>query len=82
MDNRKSRSGYHGAKGHVRFTPDSERESEFPQTVPVRIAPEKRTATQTGISAKGHKRTSRQYETDVQYVRYTLFMLADAPGWP
>ena len=46
-----------GAKRHVRFTPNSDRESEFPQTVMFAL---KRTrAVQLGMSAMGHKRTSR-----------------------
>src|SRR5262245_44063969 len=46
-----------GAQTHVRFTPNSDRESRHPQTV-MSALPQKRTcAVQPGMSAMGQKRT-------------------------
>jgi hypothetical protein len=45
------------AKGHVRFAPNSDRESGFPQTVMSALPPEATCAAQTVMSALGHKRT-------------------------
>jgi len=48
------------AKGHVRFTPNSDRKSGFPHKV-VSALPRKRTcAVQLGMSAMGQKRTLPQ----------------------
>jgi hypothetical protein len=47
-----------GAIAHVRFTPDSDRESVFPQKVMSALPPKKRThAVQQRMSTKGQKRT-------------------------
>src|SRR5262245_6602105 len=47
------------AKGHVRFTPNSDRKSRHVTNGHVRFTPESGHAAQQSMSAKGHKRTFR-----------------------
>jgi hypothetical protein len=46
------------AKGHVRFTPNSDRESGFPQNGMSALHPKADMCVQLGMSALGQKRTS------------------------
>jgi hypothetical protein len=46
-----------GATNHVRFTPNSDRESGFPQTVKSALPPKADMALQLAMSALGQKRT-------------------------
>ena len=45
------------AKGHVRFTPNSDRKSGFPHKVMSALPPKRTCAVQLGMSAKGQKQT-------------------------
>jgi hypothetical protein len=54
------------AKGHVRFAPNSDRESGFPQTVMSALPTNRTCVVQTGMSAKGQKRTLPLVNCDVR----------------
>ena len=48
---------FRSAIAHVRFTPNSDRESEFPQTVMSALGQKQTFAAQNGMSALPRKRT-------------------------
>jgi hypothetical protein len=55
------------AIGHVRFTPNSDRESEIPQKAMSALPRKQTCAVQLGMSALGHKRTHAPQQ------KYSLF---------